>query len=123
MNLKLIILNVVAIIILSCQQAPKTTVYNSTKQKAKTNDTSALQVNQYTYNTTFSPDLGWGYQILNNGNLYINQPHIPAIPGKEGFTDEAKAIKTALFIINKLENNIFPPTISVDELDSLKVLK
>ncbi len=123
MNIKLIILNLVALVVFSCQQSPKTTLSTPTKQEQKNNNSLPTKTNLYTYKTTFSPDLGWGYQIFNNGAIYINQPHIPAIPGKKGFSDEDKAIKTAQFIINKLENNIFPPTISVKELDSLKVLK
>jgi len=71
---------------------------------------------------TFSPEFGWGYQILNNGELFINQPHIPSIQGNNGFETKTNAIKTAEFIIHKLENNIFPPTISPEELDSLNVL-
>jgi len=70
----------------------------------------------------FSPEFGWGYQIFNNGNLFINQPHIPSIQGNNGFKDKGKAIKTAEYIIFKLEHNLFPPTISPEELDSLGVL-
>jgi hypothetical protein len=64
----------------------------------------------------------WGYQILNNGNLYINQPHIPSIQGNNGFETEEKSITTANYIIYKLNNGLFPPTISKEELDSLGVL-
>ena len=76
----------------------------------------------FSLQTTFSPEFGWGYQIMNWGALYINQPHIPAIQGNKGFDDKDKAIKTAAYIIYKLENNMFPPTISPQELDSLGVL-
>ena len=76
----------------------------------------------FTVKTIFSPDIGWGYQILNNDKLYINQPHIPAVAGIKGFSDESKAKITADFMIYKLNNGIFPPTISVEELDSLGVL-
>ena len=122
MNKKLLTLAFVTITFLSCQQESKDKIIHQ-KSTSKQQTDALTDENHYTYKTTFSPDIGWGYQILNNGDLYINQPHIPAIPGKEGFLDEAKAIKTAKYIINKLENNIFPPTISVDELDSLAVLK
>ena len=76
----------------------------------------------FSVKTIFSPDIGWGYQVLNNGKLYINQPHIPAIAGIKGFSDESKAKITADFMLYKLNKGIFPPTISVDELDSLGVL-
>jgi hypothetical protein len=76
----------------------------------------------FSVKATFSPEFGWGYQILNNGELYINQPHIPSVQGNKGFETKDKAIKTAEYILNKLKNNIFPPTVSPQELDSLGVL-
>ena len=76
----------------------------------------------YSVKTQFTPEHGWGYQILNNGDLYINQPHIPAVAGNKGFDSEAKAATTGDFILYKLNNGLFPPTISQEELDSLGVL-
>ncbi len=76
----------------------------------------------YSVKTQFTPEHGWGYQILNNGDLYINQPHIPAVAGNKGFDSEAKATTTANFILYKLNNGLFPPTVSQEELDSLGVL-
>lgn len=76
----------------------------------------------YSVKTQFTPEHGWGYQILNNGDLYINQPHIPAVSGNKGFDSEAKATTTADFILYKLNNGLFPPTVSQEELDSLGVL-
>jgi len=69
-----------------------------------------------------SKSVGYGYQILNNGKVYINQNHIPAIQGNKGFKTKEKAKTTASFIIYKLENGLFPPTITPFELDSLGVL-
>jgi hypothetical protein len=48
---------------------------------------------------------------------------MPAVEGILGFSDESKAIKTAELMIYKLKNGVFPPTISIEELDSLGVLK
>ena len=96
------------------------TVQSETKDvKAKV---VAVETDNFSAKAIFSPEFGWGYKIMNNGNLYINQPHIPSIQGNQGFDSKDKAIKTADYIIRKLENNIFPPTISPKELDSLKVL-
>ena len=79
-------------------------------------------IDDYSAKATFSPDHGWGYQILNNGELYINQPHIPSIPGNNGFETEENALKTANFVIYKLNNGIVPPTVSPEDLDSLGVM-
>jgi len=76
----------------------------------------------YSVRTTFEPENGWGYQILNNGELYINQPHIPAVAGNKGFDSENKATITADYIIYKMNNGLFPPTVSPEELDSLGVM-
>jgi hypothetical protein len=69
-----------------------------------------------------TPGCGWGYKIMKDGQLSINQPTIPAVQGNRCFSSKEKAAKTAEFIINKMNNNIFPPTVSVEELDSLDVL-
>ncbi len=70
----------------------------------------------------FVEEQGWGYKILNNQNLFINQPVIPSLPGNAGFSAEKHALKTAEYIVYKLENGIFPPSITPEELDSLGVL-
>lgn len=69
--------------------------------------------------TIYNDSIGWGYQIYLNGNLYINQPHIPAIQGYKGFENKESASKIGEYVSSKIENNIMPPTITPDELDSL----
>jgi hypothetical protein len=124
MKIKLIIYTPFFLVIFSCQQSSKTESANQTTVRQQKNKTKAEKIEDYfTYKTTFSPDIGWGYQILNNGAIYINQPHMPAVEGIQGFSDESKAIKTAELMIYKLKNGVFPPTISIEELDSLGVLK
>lgn len=84
-------------------------------------DSSNLEI-IYTRETFFTEGQGWGYRILMDGKVYINQPHIPAITGNQGFSSEQKAQITADFAIEKIMNGISPPTISSDELESLGVL-
>jgi hypothetical protein len=124
MNLKLFLYSPLFIVFLSCQQQQKNTKTNpqSNNQQQKTLSTTKKIEDNFTYKTIFSPDIGWGYQILNNGAIYINQPHIPAISGVKGFDNESDAITTAELMIYKLKNGIFPPTISLEELDSLEVI-
>ena len=66
---------------------------------------------------------GWGYQILKDGKLIINQEQIPAIQGIQFFKSEEDAIKTGELALKKIKGQVFPPTISIQELDSLGVLK
>ncbi len=67
--------------------------------------------------------IGFGYDIYRNNTLYIHQPGIPALPGNKGFSTMANAQKTAKLVIRKIQNNILPPSVSMQELDSLGVLK
>jgi hypothetical protein len=80
--------------IASCGEKPKKESSFSTK--ITVNDTS-----------------GYGYEIYNNNKLYIRQPIIPAVEGNKAFSARSDAQKTADYIVNKLENGITPPTVSV----------
>ncbi|NTW32333.1 MAG: DUF4907 domain-containing protein [Bacteroidetes bacterium] len=64
----------------------------------------------------------WGYNIFIDGKQYIRQPNIPALNGNRGFADEESAKKIAGLVIIKIKKNILPPSISINELDSLGVL-
>lgn len=66
---------------------------------------------------------GWGYQILKDGKLIIDQEQIPAIQGNQYFKSEEDALKTGELALKKIKGQIFPPTISIRELDSLGILK
>ncbi len=69
-----------------------------------------------------SPEGGYGYKILIDGKVYINQASIPALSGNKGFSSPEKARKAANFVIYKIKNNILPPSVNRTELDSLGVL-
>ncbi|MBL4706062.1 MAG: DUF4907 domain-containing protein [Flavobacteriales bacterium] len=79
-------------------------------------------IKNYEAKPYYTEGVGWGYVILVNDKPYINQPHIPAVPGTKGFSSEEKALKNANFVIYKLQNGIMPPSVTLDELDSLGVL-
>lgn len=66
---------------------------------------------------------GYGYNILINEALTVHQPHKPGVPGVMGFKSENDAKRAGDFIAYKIRNNIMPPTVSMQELDSLGVLK
>jgi hypothetical protein len=93
-----------------------------TEDSSSLNSSDELENHLYTFEVVETPGLGWGYKIFDNGTLFINQPHIPAIQGNKGFTTKEKAEITAQFAILKMEQGFVPPTISPDELDSLGVL-
>lgn len=71
----------------------------------------------------FSVPDGYGYDIYVDGQRYIHQVNIPSVPGTKGFESEADALKVATLVRQKIENNIMPPSITPEELDSLGVYK
>ncbi|NUM51552.1 MAG: DUF4907 domain-containing protein [Flavobacteriales bacterium] len=99
---------------------------NTTQEKNIKSSDSTLDLSkispQYSVEIFNTNENEFGYDILVNGMKYIHQPHIPAIEGMEGFKSKEDAEKTAAFIIERIKNNIIPPTISKAELDSLGVL-
>lgn len=76
----------------------------------------------YSIETYLNENKTWGYRILKDGAQFINQPHIPAVQGNAGFSNQEKAEKAGNFVLKKLHNGIVPPTVSYSELDSLGVL-
>ena len=64
---------------------------------------------------------GYGYDILIDGRVYVHQQNIPALPGNNGFVTEEKARRVAELVKYKIRNGVMPPTIEVQELDSLGV--
>lgn len=92
------------------------------ENRVLTDSSQNLDTPSYSFEVFETAGLGWGYKIFDNGTLFINQPHIPAIQGNKGFSSREKAEITANFAILKMEQGFVPPTISPEELDSLGVL-
>ena len=64
---------------------------------------------------------GFGYDILSGNRIIINQPLVPGLPGNKGFTTKEDAAKVARLVIQKINKNIMPPTITPQDLQSLKI--
>jgi hypothetical protein len=87
------------------------------------NEANTARVSEkYEVLTTLNDDYSFGYQILKNGKLMIDQKNIPAIQGTKGFSLKVDAERTANFALEKIKKGAFPPTISIEELDSLGVI-
>lgn len=82
-------------------------------------DTTRLQ---YQYLISKNPAGGFGYMVFGNGNMLIDQPTIPGMPGNKGFADTAQAGKCARLAIDKMRKGQMPPTITSSELKKLGVL-
>jgi hypothetical protein len=72
--------------------------------------------------TLESEKLGWGYVIYIDGKQTIHQKHIPGVSGNHGFITEEQAKRTADLVIDKIKDGIFPPSITIQELDSLGII-
>jgi hypothetical protein len=77
----------------------------------------------FTAEVIHTEGIGWGYDLYIDGKKTIHQPHIPGVAGTKGFSSKENAQKAANFVLFKLKNNIMPPSVSKEELDSLGVLK
>ena len=67
------------------------------------------------------PGSGWGYDIYVEGKLVIRQPHIPSISGLKPFASMEDAMSVATLVEYKIRNNIMPPAVTRNELDSLEI--
>jgi Domain of unknown function (DUF4907) len=63
----------------------------------------------------------FGYDIYKDSTLIIHQPSIPGVQGNKGFSTRENAEKVSALMIFKLDHGIAPPSISLKELDSLKI--
>jgi len=85
------------------------------KQNQRTNNSLSVEIQ------TFQTEKGWGYDVFVDGKKYIHQEIIPAVPGTKGFDTEENAQKVADLVSHKISNNIMPPSVTPEELDSLGI--
>ena len=76
-----------------------------------------------TYKIIDAPKHTYGYDVFADGRLMIHQTSAPALPGNEGFKTKEDATKVALLVIEKIKNGEMPPTITIDEMKKLNVIK
>jgi hypothetical protein len=65
----------------------------------------------------------YGYDILVYGRPLVHQPNIPGLPGNEGFTTKKRAKTVAEYVVKKIRNNEMPPTVAIEDLNTMGVLK
>ncbi len=65
----------------------------------------------------------FGYDILLYGRPLVHQPSIPGLPGNDGFTTKERAQTVAEFVVKKIRNNEIPPTVTIEDLNTMGVLK
>lgn len=100
----------ISVFAISCSQPNE-----KPQQEEKTNQEQTTEIK------TFKMENGWGYDISRNGKPYIHQPNIPAVSGNFAFETEEDAQTIAKLVAYKITNNIIPPSVTVEELDSLGI--
>ena len=90
---------------------------------AKFPEASAYANTKLTYKILDAPKHTYGYDVFADGRLMIHQTSAPALPGNEGFKTKEDATKVAMLVIDKIKKGEMPPTISIDEMKKLKVIK
>ena len=70
-----------------------------------------------------TPFGGYGYDIIVDGKVIIHQPHIPVIAWQSGFVSVEDAQRTAQRVISTMEQNQFPPQLTMTELKELGIVK
>ena len=97
---------------------------NNVKFQEKQNpNKNPYKNSKLTYILIDSENGTYGYEIYIDGKKYIHQVNIPGLPGNKGFADKNSAAKIAEFVISKIQKNIMPPTVTLNELDSLDIIK
>ena len=85
--------------------------------------TSAYANTKLTWKIIDAPNHTYGYDVLADDRLMIHQKSIPAMPGNEGFKTKADASKVAQLVISKIKKGEMPPTVTIEEMKKLKVIK
>ena len=70
---------------------------------------------------TYKIEKGWGYYIKKDNKKIISQTHITFFNGVSYFQSEIDAKKVVDLMLLKINDGIFPPSISKPELDSLNI--
>jgi len=123
MNKPLFILSL--LLLFSCSNSAEhvnSSIENNTSKSENLEQTKESNFSIQVYPIdSLNPSSGFGYNILIDGAIFIHQNNIPSIPGNMSFSSKENAEKVANLVLGKLKNNIMPPSVSSNELDSLKV--
>ena len=90
---------------------------------AKFPEAGAYANTKLTYKIIDAPNHTFCYDVYADARLLIHQTSIPAMPGNEGFKTKADAEKVAKLVMDKIKKGEMPPTVSVEEMKKLKVIK
>lgn len=117
--------------IITCSLFLLLALFVQAQQQPQKQDNNAAQfpsANAYT-NTRLThkiidaPGKTYGYDIYADGRLMIHQSSTPGMAGNKGFSKKADAEKVAQLVTSKIKKGEMPPTVTVEEMQKLKVIK
>ena len=118
--MKKIIICAVSILLAVCVYAQQPKQENAA---TKFPDAGAYANTKLTHKIIDAPGKTYCYDIYADGRLIIHQTSAPGLPGNHGFKTKADAEKVAQLVIGKFKKGAMPPTVSIEELKKLKVIK
>lgn len=90
--------------------------------KTKFPQASDFEKSTFTYKVINAANKTYGYDIIADGKLLIHQPSIPGLPGNEGFKTIQSSEKVAQLVISKIKRGEMPPTVTREEMKTLKAI-
>ena len=100
-----------ATIVCSCHERTRT---DPSGGRARTDSTCVIRV--YSEGSQ-----GFGYALYQGGRKIIDQPNIPAVQHLAPFLSREEAESVAQLVNGKLQSHQFPPSVTIHELDSLRI--
>lgn len=64
---------------------------------------------------------GFGYALYQGDKKILDQPYIPAVQHLAPFRSHAEAESVAELVKGKFQSLQFPPSVTINELDSLRI--
>lgn len=86
-------------------------------------EASAYANSDLSYNIIDAPNNTFCYDIYSGGRLMIHQTSVPGLPGNEGFKTKEDVVKVAEMVMYKIRKGEMPPTVAIDEMKNLGVIK
>ena len=70
-----------------------------------------------------APNGTFGYDIFSDVRLLIHQTNLPGQPGVEGCRTREDAERLATLVLSKVRNREMPPTVTMEELMALGIVR
>jgi hypothetical protein len=122
-SLKMIVVTLLMLLIVACHTGTSLSTDTHTTARELEEEQNPYAKADITTKIIPSVNSTFGYDIFIYGKTLVHQPNMPGLPGNEGFTTQEKAQTVADFVVKKIKNNEMPPTVTIDDLNIMRVLR